>query len=115
MALYGKQYTVTATAVAPLAASPASKVIDTTSTTNPGHIQIQSITFRAKAGNTGPVYIGNSDVTNSPTNALGVLYSTATASDGWTDGPFQTGSQYADAYFVVGTANDTVFIEVVPY
>lgn len=115
MALYGKQYTVTATAVAPLAASPASKVIDTTSTTNPGHIEVVQIDFKAKAGNTGPVYIGGSNVTATPANALIALNATANSSDGYTCGPFAQGAVYADDFYVVGTANDVVFINVVPY
>lgn len=111
MALIGRQYTVTATAVAPLATGT-SATINTTSTTQPGHIQIQEISFKAAAGNTGDVFIGNSNVTAVPANAL-IKIEKGT---GFTSGPFSgNGPIYADDFYVVGTANDILHIYAVPY
>ena len=106
MALKGRQYTVTAAAVAPLAL-PANGV---PTNTQPGHIPIQEISFKAAAGNAGTIYIGNSDVTAVPANALIAL----PANQGFTTGPYDNGPEYADDFYVVGTANDTVFIYVQP-
>lgn len=113
MALKGRQYTVTATAVAPLkAASGILGAIDPSSDTQPGHIPIMEISFKAAAANGGDVFIGNSNVTAAPTNAL-IKIEKGT---GFTSGPF-TGnvSIYADDFYVVGTANDIVHIYAVPY
>lgn len=110
MALKGRQYTVTAAAVAPLSVAGAQNP-DYASDTRPGHIPLQEITFKAATGNGGIVYIGNSNVTAAPANALIAL----SANQAFTSGPFPMGSVYADDFFVVGTANDTLYIFAVPY
>ena len=110
MALKGQQYTVTAVATAPLA-STNGKPANFSSDTAPGHIELQEISFKAPAGNTGSVYIGNSNVTAAPANAL-IEVAKGT---GFTSGPFPMGSVYADDYYVVGTANDILYIYAVPY
>lgn len=110
MALKGRQYTVTAAAVAPLSTATALNP-DYTSNTRPGHIPVQEISFKAPSTNTGTVYIGNSDVTAVPANAL-IEVAKGT---GFTSGPFPHGSVYADDFYVVGTASDVLFIYAVPY
>lgn len=102
MALKGRQYTVTASAVQPLTAA-----FDSTL----GHVPIEQISFKTPSTNTGTVYIGPSTVTAVPANAFIELPKGV----GYTDGPFPIGSgqMYADDYYVVGTASDIVFIEVV--
>jgi len=115
MGLYGRQYTVTATATQPLAAAAGKGGVDTTSTTNPGHIQVCQLDFKAKVGNTGVVYIGNSNVTAAPANALITLNATATTAEGYTCGPYTNPSVYADDFWVIGTAGDIVFINLIPF
>lgn len=111
MALKGRQYTVTAAAVRPLAAAGALNP-DYTSDTQPGHIQVQEISFKAPSTNTGTVYIGNSNVTAAPANAL-IEVAKGT---GFTTGPFSGNApMYADDFYVVGTANDILYIYAVPY
>ncbi len=110
MALKGRQYTVTAVAVAPLSTATASNP-DYTSDTRPGHIPLQEISFKAPTANTGSVYIGNSNVTAAPANAL-IEVAKGT---GFTSGPFPMGSLYADDFYVVGTTNDILYIYAVPY
>lgn len=102
MALYGRQYTVTATATQPLTAAYDADL---------GHVPIQQISFKTPTGNAGRVFVGPSSVTNAPANA----YIELPAGVGYTDGPYPMGSAYADDYYVVGTANDTVFIHVTLY
>lgn len=104
MALLGRQYTVTATAVAPLAL-PADGV---PTSAQPGHIPLQQISFYTPAANAGNVFIGRSDVTAVPANCLIRL----PAGTGYTSGPFDNGPEYADEFFVIGTANDVVHIHV---
>lgn len=100
MALGGTQYTVTAVATRPFALS---------STSSP-RVPLQEISFKASAGNTGDVYIGNSNVTAVPANAL-IKVEKGT---GFTSGPFEDGPIYADDFYVVGTANDLLHIYYVP-
>lgn len=102
MALKGRQYTVTAVATQPLTAAFDSQL---------GHVPIMEISFKAPSGNAGTVYIGNSNVTAAPANAFIEL----PAGVGFTTGPHLVGSSqlYADDFYVIGTANDRVFIDVV--
>lgn len=98
MALTGTQYTVTATATRPFALAAGAP-----------RVPVQEISFKAPGGNTGTVYIGNSNVTTS-TNILIEV----TAGTGFTSGPFDNGPIYLDDFYVVGTANDRLFIYAVP-
>src|SRR5262245_38315885 len=98
MALRGTQYTVTAAAARPF--PPGTSGLNT---------QIQEISFKAPTGNAGTVYIGNSNVTTAA-NALIEL----PAGSGFTSGPFDNGPVNAEDYYVVGTANDKLYIYFVP-
>jgi hypothetical protein len=109
MALFGRQYTVTAAAVAPLATADGS-AINITAPTRPGHIQCQEIRFSAPAGNAASVFIGNSSVTTSANILVEVRKGTTEVL-----GPFPMGTLYADEFFVVGTANDILNILATPY
>jgi len=107
MALKGRQYTVTAVAVAPLALPADGVATDA----QPGHIPIKEIHFKTPVGNTGIVNIGNSNVTTTA-NALVIL----DGDQSWSSGPHSDQANlYADDFYVIGTANDVVHIIVVPY
>lgn len=103
MALKGRRYVVTAAAVQPL-----------TSAFDPdlGHKPLQEILFTPAPGNTGEVFIGPSNVT---TTANGTIIVDQLAASGVKVGPFPMGSVYADDFYVVGTANDVLYINVVLY
>jgi hypothetical protein len=111
MALKGRQYTVTATAVRPLAVAAGASNPNYNSDTQPGHIAIQEITFSTPAGNTGAVYIGNSDVTAAPANALAIIAKGNTLQFRFPHPQVV----YADDFYVVGTLNDVVHILATPY
>lgn len=98
MALTGKQYTVTATATQPFPLSAAGL-----------HVPLQEISFKTPTANTGTVFIGNSNVTTT-TNILIQLEK----GTGFTSGPFDNGPVSLDDYYVIGTANDIVYIYAVP-
>ena len=98
MALGGGQYTVTASAVNV-----------TTALGMAQKIHCKCIQIQGKTGNTGITYIGASNVTNAPANAMAQVPATSTWTSGYNDGsPINT-----DEVFIVGTAADVVFITLI--
>lgn len=95
MALMGTEYTVTATAARPFAGQ---------------HVPCQQIVFSGLTGNTASAYIGGSGLT-ATTNRLAEVVK----GGNYTIGPFATGPFYLDDIYVVGTANDKLFIWYIPF
>jgi hypothetical protein len=96
----GAQYTVTASAVA---LNTALGYTDGT--------YYQQIKFFADPGNAGPVYLGGSTVTTVPANAFKVI----AAGGEHNIGPLAAGPIDASTVYIIGTANDTVYIEAIPF
>jgi len=98
MAYGGGQYTVTASAVTLTSALGLS-----------AKVHCKNIDVRAKSTNAAAVYLGPSTVTNVPANARVEI----PASGWWSSGPYDGNTLNTDEIYIVGTANDVVFISLV--
>lgn len=101
MAIYFKQYTVTTTATS---------LATVFGTTLPDP-HLNAVILVAKAGNTGATYVGGSDVAATPAAAGLALNPTATLNDKVSIAPGgPTLNISADKVYIIGTANDVLFI-----
>jgi hypothetical protein len=99
MPFYGKQYTLTTTATS-LTTALALSTSDPTS--------FRQLDVKAKAGNAADVFLGRSNVTNTPTNAFVDIPAGQSYTAGVVTGPEKIGT--TDEVFIVGTANDIAYI-----
>lgn len=97
MASMGGQYTVTASAV---------KLTTALGLSAP--VPCCNIDIRASRANAGTVYIGPSTVTNVPANARVAI----AAGEYWSSGPTSQHIINTDELYIVGTANDIVFVHL---
>lgn len=102
----GIQYTVTAGAVKLSTALGVTVGADGVADVAQSHFK--QIDFKAAAANTGTVYLGKSNVAATPANAC----ASVEKGTGYTIGPFQADSISSEDIFIIGTANDILFIAV---
>lgn len=97
MASMGGQYTVTASAVTLTSALGLSS-----------GVYCSNIDVKAPSGNSGSVYLGGSTVTNVPANARVEI----APGEAWASGVTAPHLVHTDNLYIVGTADDVVFIHL---